>query len=275
MNMTKQRIVWGLMAMAWVMPIWADFSVVGAETPADTYGNAETYSFHKAITGGGTLSAKSQAELEEMLPGNEVESFYGRVRANFSTLTLDELKNKSAGINSYGIVGKKRATLSQTGFEVAVGYAWSSSFRGDIEYLANKTLSYSANPALTGSGIVSRKLDAQVKNNTLMANVYYDFAALERFRPYVTGGLGIAMNSIESTLTPAPAEGASQTVRTMRVAWGLGGGMRIGIFKNWMMDASVRYIRLGSGVSMKPNNSYKLLGTYSANLVSLGVVYLF
>lgn len=276
MKLKQQRAFFGLLILGVSsMPAHADFGVVDSARSAAPYGNAQTESFHRAITGGTTLKASEEAELSAALPVHEAESYYGRVRLNFSTLTLDELKNRSLGLDKTGVVAKKRVSVNQSGLEVALGYSWSPSFRGDIEYLINKNLDYSANPVLTGA-VQPRQLTAQIKNSTVLANIYYEFLGLNRFKPYLTVGLGPSVNSVQSTITSATYDkGGSATLRKLGVAWALGGGLRVAVFSRWHIDVSYRYIRLGNGINIKPTSNFKLLGTTSLNAVSLGLMYYF
>lgn len=272
MKIKQGQVLFGLLISSTLcLSAQADFAVVDSTKSTQMYGNAQTDSFHRAITGGTSLRASEEAELSMALPVSEAERYYGKVRLNFGTLTLDELKNRSTGTDSTGTVAKKRVSVNQTGMEVALGYSWSSSFRGDIEYLINKNLDYMANPVLTGSGVTARQLNAQIKNSTLLANLYYDFLGLNRFKPYLTVGLGPSVNSVQSTLTP----GGSATVRKLGCAWALGGGLRVAIFSRWHLDVSYRYIRLASGINIKPTSTVKLLGSTSLNAVSLGLMYYF
>jgi opacity protein-like surface antigen len=252
----------------------ADFDVIQA-VDADTYGNGQTGSFNRAIVGGSTMTAKEQQEIAAMLPAPEEGRFYGRARTNFSSLTLGELKNKSTGANAAGALGKKRSVTNQTGLEIAIGYMSSANFRTEVEYLINKNLNYLANPVLTGGGIAAAQLNTVIKNNTILLNGYYDFSVIERFRPYLTGGVGFAANSVQSSLTPVPAGGGSNTLRSLHLAWALGGGMRIGIFSHWYMDMSYRYVQLGSKLKIQAGPSVDLSGNYSANIFSIGAIYLF
>lgn len=267
-------ILWFTLALA-AECVYADFGVIDDNTDSSNYGNGQTGSFYRAINGGSTMSAADQQAIVAMLPLKEADRFYGRARMNFSTLILENIKNLSSGGDTYGLVNKKRFVSNQAGFELAVGYLWSPNFRGDIEYLVNKNINYIANPGLTGNVTTTSNLTAVVKNNTILANVYYDFTALERFKPYLTGGVGVGANSVDAVLAPAPAAGGSQTVREMRIAWALGAGLRIGIFSHWYMDMSYRYVRLGSAVNIKPNQTYQLQGVYTANVASIGFIYLF
>lgn len=276
MRVKQQWALFGFLTLGILsMPVHADFGVVDSARSAEPYGNAQTESFHRAITGGTRLTASEEAELSAALPVREAENYYGRLRLNFSTLTLDELTNRSSGPDSIGAVAKKRVSVNQTGLEVALGYSWSSSFRGDIEYLVNKNLDYTASPVLTGTP-APRQLTAQFKNSTILANLYYEFLGLNRFKPYLTVGLGPSVNSVQSTVTPVPYDtGGSATLRKFGVAWAAGLGLRVAVFSRWHIDVSYRYIRLGSGINIKPTSQFKLLGATSLNAVSLGLIYYF
>jgi opacity protein-like surface antigen len=261
-----------------VMPLYADFGVIegGSTRSTAPYGNAQTESFHRAITGGTTLTSAEEAELSAALPMREAQNYYARLRVNFGTLILDELKNRSLGVDRVGAIAKKRVSVNQTGLEVALGYSWSSSLRGDIEYLVNKNLNYIANPVLTGAGLMSRQLNTQIKNNTLLANMYYEFLGLNRFKPYLTGGIGPTMNSVQSTITAVAYDnGGSATKRKLTLAWALGGGLRVAVFSHWHLDFSYRYIRLGSRINIKPTGNFNLLGSTSMNALSVGLMYYF
>ncbi|HRA42950.1 MAG TPA: outer membrane beta-barrel protein [Gammaproteobacteria bacterium] len=276
MKIKQQWALFGFLTLGVsCMSVHADFGVVDSARSAEPYGNAQTGSFHRAITGGTRLTAREEAELSAALPVREAENYYGRLRLNFSTLTLDELKNRSSGLDRTGLVAKKRVSVNQTGLEVALGYSWSPSFRGDIEYLVNKNLDYTANPVLSGTP-AARQLRAQFKNSTILANVYYEFLGLNRFKPYLTVGLGPSVNSVQSSITAAPYDAAgSATLRKFGVAWAGGVGLRVAVFSRWHIDVSYRYIRLGSGINIKPTSQFKLLGATSLNAVSLGLMYYF
>ncbi len=274
MKVNQYWPIFGFLVSIFALPVWAGFGIVGQDTPSDEYGNGQTGSFQRAIAGGSPITAQEQAQLNKMLPESDIQRYYGRLRLNFSTLTYGQLKNQSGGLDQGGAVYKKRTTANQVGFEVAVGYIWSGSLRGDIEYLANKNLNYAASPALIGSGVPSRQLNAQIKNNTLLANLYYELSGIYRFKPYITGGAGLAVNSVQATLLPPVGGSTSGTQRTMRFAWGLGAGMRIGVFSRWFLDVSYRYINLGNKLSMQ-NQTFNITGNSNMNAMSVGFIYLF
>lgn len=274
MNNKQCWLICGFLMNVFALPVWADFGVMGQDISTE-YGNAQTESFNRAITGGSSVTAEEQAQLSRMLPESDLGRYYGRFRLNHSTLIYDQLKNKSAGgLDQFGAVNKKRTTANQMGFEVAIGYIGSEEMRGDVEYLANKNLTYSASPALIGSGVPVRQVNAQIKNNTLLANVYYEFSGIYRFKPYLTGAFGASANSVQTTVLPPLGASTSNTQRTLRLAWGLGAGMRVGIFSRWFLDVSYRYINLGNKLSMQ-NQNFSIMGNSSMNALSLGFIYLF
>jgi len=267
------------------MPILAEFGVRGSDLSTDgcgtientDYGNAQTVRFHNAISGTSCLTKEERDRLGNLLPLNETGHFYGRFRLAFSTAVLDEIRNRSSGVDSNATVNVKHVSDARTAFEIAVGYFFSSNFRGDLEYLANKNFTYNANPLFT-NGPVSRSLTAEIKSNTLLANLYYEFTGVYRFRPYLTGGIGLSNISVTSSVTPTPVGAttpAPQNPKKGGIAWSAGLGLRINIFKRWSLDMGYRYIRLGSGINIKPNSDTKLISNYSVNNMSLGFIYLF
>lgn len=274
MKTIQKGIVGVLVGLAYVLPVQAGFEVM--ESPsAPGYGNGRTGSFDRAIRGGGPLTPQEQADFAKIVPESDYDRYYGRVKINFSTLILDQIKNTSSDSNAGASVVKKRGTFNQLGMEIAVGHTLEKNVRGELEYLINKNLTYEANPVLSGAGIVSRQLNAQVKNNTILANFYYDFDGVHRLRPYLTGGIGLAMNSVQSDLTPATTDGGSDTKRSLKLAWGLGAGMRLAMASRWYIDLGYRYINLGAKTAIEPNSSFELQGNYTMNAISVGLIYLF
>lgn len=252
----------------------ADFIVKSEHQSPLPYGNAETICFHSAITGR-PLTAEEEMEMVQALPLNEIGRFYGRLRANVGILALEQVRNRSKPPNNTFIVSRRHESRSQTGLEIAVGYIWEEDFRGDLEYLVNKTFNYNANPIATNSSFGN--FSAQIKNNTLLANVYYDFL-IDRFRPYVTGGIGVSENTVSTSLSPVPPppNTGSSTKRVAGFAWQLGVGFRVSMFSRWFVDASYRYIRLASGLGLQPGDAtFRLNGSYSLNAFSFGIIYLF
>jgi len=257
-------------------PVFAAFEVRTTEPFEGEYGNAQTLTFRRAIEGG-PMTPEEQAALNAAIPEREDKHYYGRVRVNTSTLSLDQVKNRqNSGIYAGGVPVTNRRSLNQYGLELALGYISSPSTRGDIEYLVNRTLTYNSNPGL--SNAPTNAISANIKTNTILLNGYYEFYGISRFKPYLTVGVGATAVSVTSTLTPpSPTTniGGPTSLRVLRFAYALGGGMRLSFFSHWFLDASYRYISLANPVTIQPSSDYKLNGIYFMNAISLGIVYTF
>lgn len=251
----------------------ADFGVAAPSQPTDYYGNGQSATFRRAIAGGEPLTPEEQAEIQAQLPEKDSNRYYGRFRVNASSLIFGNIKNRSASPNNTAGVGNKRAVQNQTGLEIAIGYTWTD-MRWDLEYLVNRNLLYNANPVLTGVN-PQQSISGSIKNNTILANGYYDITGFGRIQPYFTGGLGVSVNTINSTVTPSGTSSGSHSVRTASLAYQLGAGIRMRFFEKWYFDFSYRYIFLGNKLNMNPSNTVNLQGQYSMNAISVGFIYLF
>lgn len=268
-------------------PAYADFVVQSEYQSSEPYGNAQLPCFR----GGRPLSTLEEDELARILPLKEVGRFYGRFSVGVGPYTYSAITNKTIGtatnLDLNGAVVVNSVQRSQVGLEFAVGYVWSKSMRGEIEYLVNRDLTYNANPILTGPNVTARSLSATITNNTFLANLYYDFvfAGYDRFRPFIVGGIGVAVNSVQATISPATISGvpgqvyaqAQKTRQTGSFAWDAGVGFRFSFFTRWFFNFSVRYIFLGTPTVQLGNspNIFKIRGNYSYVPISFGVSYIF
>ncbi len=266
-NKLRNYKILALMCSSMMVPLaWADFEVRD-ENAVDYYGNAQSSRFRKAVTGGDPLTPRQQLEIEEAIPMRETKHYYARVRVNQGHLSLNTLKNAGGGT-----LAQKSQSKSQAGLEFAIGYVFSPSMRMDVEYLVNKNFQYSASPFFLGTGLTT-SLTSQIKNNTVLANVYYDITGFSRFLPYLTAGVGVSANSVNSTLSPAAI--ANTTNKSLNLAWQVGLGLRIGFLNRWYVDGGYRYITLAQGLRIQPGNGIKLTGNYTQSILSIGLNYLF
>lgn len=256
----------------------ADFCVREAATTLESYGNGQTGRFRRALAGDNDICPEEFAYLEAYLPVREVGHYYGRFSVNVSTYSLSHFRNKSAIFPYTGAaITRTRGVKTNPGLELAIGYVWSKTTRGELEFLVNKNITFSAFPALAAPAVPTN-LSTEIKNSTILFNFYYDFEGYDRFRPFVTGGLGVSVSSVQSTITPPPfgTTATSGTLRTGRFAWQLGLGFRVSVFRRWFVNVSYRYINLGPVQLRPPNTSrFRIDGTYSQSALSLGVIYLF
>lgn len=286
----------GLMTVASIfsLPAAADFTVQTADPtvcyefkkPAN-YGNGQTCRFKCAMLGC-PMTPAEEAALVEILPEKEAGHYYGRFSVNSASFTYGGIVNRSVNgplpLNNdrQGQVVRNRASRTQPGLELAIGKfsssggcsSGSSAFRWEFEYLVNRNFNYTANPVLANT-TTPRSLGAEFQNNTLLFNMYYEFKWFERFKPFLMAGIGAAVNTIKSTLTP-PVTGTtgSATRRYGTFAYDIGAGFRIRIFNHWSLVFTYRYINLGV-VRVQPSPTFRIQGTYSMSPISLGVMYMF
>jgi opacity protein-like surface antigen len=276
-----------ILASVFVSVAWADF---GVRIPiiyddsdcqerfrmeqCDTnpcYGNGQALRFKQAVGGCSILTPEEELALAAQLPLIEKKRYYGRIRVSKGTLSLTRFRNQSTDFNSNAVLTNVISSMSQNGLELAVGYIWEPTFWGDLEYLVNKNFNHPATAIFVGS---AQTFPFTIKNNTILANAYYNFIGFSRFEPYLTVGAGLAINSLHST----SLLGEHISVQNYGLALAGGVGMRIGFFKRWYLDFAYRYISLGSfniKFSNSPVTFTRLNTNYNLSTVSIGVIFLF
>ncbi len=270
-----------MLASVFLSVAWADF---GVRTPViyedsgcpeqfrveqcetnPCYGNGQALRFKQAV-GGCTVLVP-----EEDLPLIMKKRYYGRMRVSKGTLSLTRIRNLSTDFNANAVLTNVISSTSQNGLELAFGYIWEPTFWGDIEYLVNKNFNAPARAIFVGS---AQTFPFTIKNNTVLANAYYNFVGFSRFEPYVTVGAGVAMNSVHGT----SVLGENISLQNYGLALAGGVGMRIGFFKRWYLDFAYRYISLGSfniRFSNSPVTFTRLNANYNLSTVSIGAIFLF
>lgn len=282
-----QGIIGILISIIWVPNAGADFgvrnSVVYEEYDCGggfkmnqcddnpCFGNGQALRFKAAVGGCDPLSPEEERALAAQLPLRECRRYYGRVRLNRGTLSLNRFKNRSTDANASTTVITRSVSTGETGLELAFGYIWEPTFWGDIEYLVLKNFTRPALPLFTGSAFAS---PITIKDSTLLLNGYYNFVGFSRFQPYVTAGAGVSMFSARAT---SPF-GDTVSTQTYSFAVGGGVGLRIGFWTRWYLDFAYRYIYLGP-VDVKflnvTSNFPKITADYNLSAVSVGFVFLF
>lgn len=257
----------------------ADFGVGTCPPTSDYYGNSQTAIFRRAISGVQDPCAEIDAVV---VPEKDYDRYYLRARLNYGTIIFDQVRNRSIFIPGIGdlstaTVSRARAIKNQSGFEIAVGYIWSHTTRGDIEYIALRNLSYTT--GFNFGGFLSQ-VTANFKNNVLLFNGYYEFTDLGRLKPYVTYGLGISDISVRSFINGYPGPVANfvngSTTRNLRFAWQLGVGARLLLYPpRWSLDLSYRFIQLGNNARVNPVSGIQINGRYAFSVISFGIIYLF
>jgi opacity protein-like surface antigen len=268
---TKTRVLSCLLA---IVPCVTTALVVD-QPSVDPYGNAQSTAFQKAITGGSTIRLEEQAALNAMVPKRTDQRFYGSVRYNSGPFALTSFRNKSTDDNKTGIVSTKSVSAKQSSFSLLLGYQFSNAFRADLEYLSRKTLSYTASPVLTGTGIIARKLEGTLKGSTVFMNGYYDFSNQTPFIPYLSGGVGLSKYTLTASLSPAPTAGASKSNSPIKPAMAVGAGLKMRIFGDHFVDLSYRYMQLGANLQFRANSGFMMDASHSAKVMSVGWIHVF
>lgn len=85
-------------------------------------------------------------------------------------------------------------------------------------------------------------VDAEVSSYTGMVNAYFDIGHFGGVTPYVGAGIGVAHNRVHDIKQPGNQSSGNST----RFAWALHAGASVQVTENIALDASYRYIDLGS-----------------------------
>lgn len=167
-----------------------------------------------------------------------------------------------------------------------VGYRFNRHLRTDatLNYRTGfKSGTDHALDPVTLDTLVANKSD--IESTTLMANAYYDIAKLNRFTPYVGGGIGMAHNTFDgiqmSINGTNVGKGASATSTSF--AWQFSAGTSIDITQKFSADIGYRYQYLGtvkSGVADfishgESINAGGQSGTLAAHELQVGLRYRF
>lgn len=253
----------------------AEFGIISSKQSTEPYGNAQDESFHRAIIGGGEMTAEEKEEVGMLFPEPLENRFYVRGGLDWASIKLSSFKNKSTGNNAVGTIAKKKRDKDVMGPEFAFGYAWTS-LRTDVEWLLNEKVDYNANPVLNGVAAPQR-LNGSVSNHTLLANLYWDFNELFMFRPYVVAGLGMGVNKTEGSLI-LNATGASQGAETYTsygLAWNFGAGLQYNFWRTFTVYGSVRYTYLGDykWKPIKSSSDFHLEGKNTLVGLVVGLAY--
>ncbi len=255
----------------------AEYAVVTEYQSPELYGNGQIPCFRGAMTGSNALTPEEEALLISDLPIKTLNHYYARLSGNTGTLTLSSVmapNNNLGGIFSGVSVTNNRSHLNQIGFEVAGGYFYDKNSRLEIEYLVNRTLSFST---LSAPFLIN----ANINTNTFLFNGYYEtnIGGYDRLRLFIVGGLGPTFTNVKTLVSGGGAGGPfTLTKNYASLAAGGGIGFRFSVFSRFYIQASFRYIYLGK-IKIEPligtTGTLRLQGTYSYSPVSLGLIYVF
>jgi len=255
--------------------VLADFTVKSPNQSSEPYGNAENTAFYRAMHGAGLLSEQEQQQILDCLPEKETGRYYGRIDIGFAKLQLQSVRNRSPIGMGFGVgsLNQNSAGKEEVSLELALGYIFDENFRIEAELLTNRITQFSASPVFSNLP-PPRSLTANIKNTSVIGNIYYDFTAFDRVKPYLMASIGIANNRVVSDLVGGGSD-INAVKRTLEFAYGAGAGVRFGIFTRWFIDLKIRALLLSNALKIQPTKNLLLQGKYSLTSISIGAIYLF
>ena len=175
------------------------------------------------------------------------QSNYFGLRAGVSSLRETGLEATNPRVTA---VTGVTASSNGSNFSLALGRAYASRWRAEVEFSDRRTAKYTIN---TLGATFSGTNELRVKSWALMGNAYYDIPLSNAFSAYVGGGLGYANNSASGSQTfQNPAfTGAQQfgttfpTGKTGNLAWSLGFGGSYAVNPTISLDLGYRFTDLG------------------------------
>jgi opacity protein-like surface antigen len=143
------------------------------------------------------------------------------------------------------------------GLSLAAGYA-RGPLRAEIEYVWRYRFDIDVN---LGDRANLPRYKSDVRTQTLMLNLYWDFYNRSRFTPYLGAGAGYVHNEADSE-ERLHGSGVHDSSSEDGDTWALMAGVGFDLSKRWQMDVGYRYQDLGrieigpfpDGVSLKSSD---------------------
>lgn len=234
--------------------------------------------------------------------------YYGRISASYGQFSMEGFASNEAGASA-NVGGAPLSTRippntlttskvngDRFGAEIALGYLWCD-VRAEAECIlltkGGSETTATINP-ISVAGVttpaVSGALKTQLETQTYLANVYYDFMWGERIRPFLTAGLGMAVNTFTFDTTPLASNLSIGSIskKTYNFAYTAGLGIRLRIFPFCFITTSYRYMSLGGakaettplsitvpGASVNIPSIKAIAQGLNQNTFSIGIMYLF
>jgi opacity protein-like surface antigen len=129
------------------------------------------------------------------------------------------------------------------------GYQFTPLFRGDISVTAlaftaaGKIFETDRGCAVGDCGLNNTKSALSV---VTLFNGYIDGPQFGHWRPYVTGGIGWARNSVGANGISCDYSAENEDHTTHEFAWAVGAGTRVNVFRDFSVDLAYRYYHLGT-----------------------------
>lgn len=140
------------------------------------------------ITLSSAFADKDEKLIESNSPLFSMEKFYLRATVGKSfPAKLKENKDKSYNGDFY-------KHNKPNFFALGIGCYLSDDFRVDISYRKRSPYKFRSSKDLSGSTLVDEDISQKFNNTSYMLNGYYNFWKADSFLPFVSAGIGYAVN---------------------------------------------------------------------------------
>ncbi len=210
--------------------------------------------------------------------------------------SADEQKNfyvqSNLGIAFGGYPGKdfKQNSFGNSGvYGLALGYKFTNHFRADFGVDYRDSFK---NKWKHQKGYVTDTRETKVNSWTTMITGYFDIVEINKFTPYVFGGVGVARNSTEShgvAQHPNPSKPDTNYIFSkednINFAWKVGAGAKYEVNKNFDVGLNYQFVDLGkfrtgnvvcySGNINGTEPHKRLEGKLKSHEITLNIIYKF
>lgn len=180
--------------------------------------------------------------VTQIAQAQEASAYYLAAKAGYSLMEFDKARYYSAigGDQTWRYGRSSDDNVSGAG--IGLGYSFNSNLRAEIEYFYRTDFKYSTQ---TTDGIANA--NQKLKTQTLMAQVFYDFANNSPLTPYVFAGAGMAHHKTKANaeLIVAPFYTYQGSSENTEFAWNVGLGTGYTVTDRISLDFMYRYISLG------------------------------
>lgn len=225
-----------------------------------------------------TTSAMAQdlrGGLTDPVGSGEASGWYIRGGVGLNAMSAGGLSQPDLAANGGSFIDQ--SVTNTASIDLGVGYRFNSKLRVDATWELRTGANLKAVDnvrILNGRGQTAADIyssyDANIHSQVALVNAYYDIGTWHGFTPFVGASLGVARNTISglsgvnnSTINiydnVAPYNLTSQINETSssyshtktryNLAWGLSAGLGYAVNENLTLEASGRYLNLGSGAS--------------------------
>jgi len=172
--------------------------------------------------------------------------FYLRAGMNYGHMQVKGIAARPTSLSPTIQAKESKESKNLAGFQVGAGYAFSQlPVRIDIVYTKRNDLKYNVNSALENSS-TAIKISSKLKEQDLMANLYYDWHwhYTKWVYPFFFVGIGLVENKTDSSFTGTNYAHSADAKRGS-FAWQGGFGFRFRITSNFYADLGLQHAELG------------------------------